>query len=83
MSAMSFLLVQAIFGLIVGQPHSRTKPLETTTEGAQMLADLVSNANGNVSLYPVQPGIITMADDTTVFACLGVADQSGSHNGNF
>ena len=78
MSAMSFLLVQAISGLIVGKPHSKTKPVDTATDGAQVLADLVRNANGNVSVYPVQPGMITTTDDATVFACLGVADQSGT-----
>jgi len=78
MSAMSFLLVQAISGLIVGEPHSKTKPVETATGGAQLLADLVSKANGNVSVYPVQPGMITTTDDTTVFACVGIADQSGA-----
>jgi hypothetical protein len=51
MSAMCFLLVQAISGLVVGEPHSKTKPLDTATEGAQILADLDSKTNGNVSVY--------------------------------
>jgi hypothetical protein len=76
MSAMSFLLVQAASGLVVGEPHSKTTPLETATDGARLLAELVSKANGNVSVCPVQPGMVTSTDDTTVFACLGVADQS-------
>jgi hypothetical protein len=77
MSAMSFLLIQATSGLIIGEPHSKTTPLETATEGARPLAALVSKANGNVSVYPVQPGMITTTDDTTVFACAGIA-QSGA-----
>jgi hypothetical protein len=76
-SAMGFLLVQAISGFIVGKPHSKMKPLETATEGAQLLANLVSKANGNASVYPVQPGMITTTDGTTVFACVGIADQFG------
>jgi hypothetical protein len=78
MSTMSFFLVQAISGFIVGKPHSKTKPLETATEGAQLLANLASKANGNASVYPVQPGMITTTDDTTVFACVGIANQSGA-----
>jgi hypothetical protein len=70
--------VQAISDLIVGKPHLKTKPLETATEGAQLLADLVSKANGSVSVQPVQPGMITTTNDTTVFACVGIADQSGA-----
>jgi hypothetical protein len=77
MSAMSFLLIQAISGLIVGKPHLKTTPLEDATEGAQLFAELVSKANGNASVYPVQPGMITTTDDTTVFACAGIA-QSGA-----
>jgi hypothetical protein len=78
MSAMNFLLVQAISGFIVDEPHSKTKPLKTVTEGAQLLANLVSKAIDNASVYPVQPGMITTTDDTTVFACVGIADQSGA-----
>ena len=73
MSAMSFLLVQALTGLIVGEPHSKMAPVETATDGARLLAELVSKANGNVSVYPVQPGMITSSDDTTVLACAGIA----------
>jgi hypothetical protein len=51
MPAMKFLLVQAVSGLIVGEPHSKTKPLETAMEGTQVLADLVSEAiKGNATL---------------------------------
>jgi hypothetical protein len=77
MSAMSFLLVQAVSGLIIGEPHSKTKPVETASEGARLLAELVSKANGNVPVYPVQPGMVTTTDDTTVFACVGIDNQSG------
>jgi hypothetical protein len=49
MSAMSFLLMQAVSGLIVGEPHSKTKPIENATEGARLWADLVSKANGSLS----------------------------------
>jgi hypothetical protein len=77
MSAASFLLVQAISGFIVGEPHSKTKPLKTATDGAQLLANLVSKADGNASVYLLQPGMITTTNDTTVFACVGIADQSG------
>ena len=51
-------------------------PVETATDGARLLAELVSKANGNVSVYPVQPGMITSSDDTTVLACAGIALQS-------
>jgi hypothetical protein len=78
MSAMTFLLMQATSGLVViGEPHLKTMPLEDATEGAQPLTELVSKANGNVSMCRVQPGMMTAADDTAVFACVGVA-QSGA-----
>jgi hypothetical protein len=42
------------------------------------LANLVSKANDYASVYPVQPGMITPTDGTTVFACVGIADQSSA-----
>jgi len=79
-SSGSFAGVEAAIGLIVGEderPNQFKKPIEEATDGAQKLEQIVWDANDGESVYPVQPGMQFTFDDTTVFACEGINNDTG------
>lgn len=80
MSAGSFAAVQSVIGLIIGEdvrPKKFKKSINDATEGAQRLERIVREENNGACVYPVQPGLVTSFDDTTVFAFEGINRDTG------
>jgi len=77
--------VQSHIGLIVEEdirPQKFRKSIEDATPGAQRLEHIIRNENNGETVYPVQPGMLTSFDDTTVFAFEGINNDTGKGVGN-
>ena len=74
--AAAYLFTVAANHFIIGSPPKNYhKNVDIATEGAQMLAKFVSNANKNAEIYPVHPGLITTSDEQVSFVFSGEAKK--------
>jgi hypothetical protein len=76
-NAVSFLVMVSITHYIVGN-ICKTEQRNAMTEGARKLMDMVSVANGNLPVCPINPAGVLSTDDTAIYWHDGV--DGNRHN---
>ena len=70
-TAISYAVVHTISAFTIGKRHTKTKPIEAASKGAQTLYNRYKQLLNCEELRPVLPGLITSTDDSTVYAFEG------------
>ena len=75
-NAISHITTVALLHYQIGKQDKRLKKIESATEGAKLLYDLVKKENEGLELQVVMPMFISTTDDTTLFVFEGSVDST-------